>query len=378
MEHQNGGPVDHRYPHRGELIVLPGRSLQEALDNLGMSQAELALRAGLSKKTVNRIIQGHEPIGYDTAERLERVTGVPASLWNNLEAIYRGRLARLEAGERLARDRQWLEGVPLKELVRRGAIEEQADEVGWLQAALTFFGVHSPSAWDAIWASPQAAFRKSAAFEHDPKAVATWLRLGERAGRALECRPYDKEKFKEALAKVRALTLELPEVFVPRMKALCSGAGVAIVFVREIKGAPVSGAAYWLSPERAIVQMTLRGKCDDRFWFTFFHEAGHLLKHGKKEMFVDDDSTKGPEELEADRFAEDLLIPPGRAKKLPSLKGRQQIVDFAESVGIAPGIVVGRLQKMGLLGHQARENGLKRRLQWADELAEKGAEIALA
>src|SRR5689334_1719752 len=102
MRQEDRRPVDDRYPHQGELLVHPGATLQEALDNAGMTQAELALRAGLSKKTVNQIIQGHEPITYETAERLERVTGVPASLWNNLEAIYRGRLARLKERDRLA------------------------------------------------------------------------------------------------------------------------------------------------------------------------------------------------------------------------------------------------------------------------------------
>jgi HTH-type transcriptional regulator / antitoxin HigA len=375
MGREDSRPVNDRYPHQAELIVPPGATLQEALDNLAMSQAELALRTGLSKKTVNQIIGGHEPITYETAERLERVTGVPASLWNNLESTYRGRLARLKEKERLAQDRDWLQGIPVKQLVQRGVIEEQADEVGWVRALLTFFGVNSAGEWEALWASPEGAFRKSEVFNHDPKAVATWLRLGERVGRALVCPPYDKEKFKDSLTQIRALTVEPPEVFVPRMKGLCSAAGVAVVFVREIKGAPVSGAAYWLSSEKAIIQMTLRGRWEDRFWFTFFHEAGHILKHGKKEKFVDDDSQGDPQEEEANRFAEDSLIPPSRAKELPELKTRQRIVEFARSIGIAPGIVLGRLQKMDLLPHGTRDNDLKKRLRWVDEPSADGVEI---
>src|SRR5262249_5782490 len=121
-----------------------------------------------------------------------------------------------------------------------------------------------------------------------------------------------------------------------------------------------------------------RGKCDDRFWFTFFHEAGHILKHGKKEKFVDDDAQDNTQEQEANRFAEDLLIPPDRAKEVLRLKTRQQVVDFAASVGVAPGIIIGRLQKMGVLGHQTSENRLKRRLKWADNPSAEGAEITLA
>jgi HTH-type transcriptional regulator/antitoxin HigA len=366
--------LNDKYPHKAELIIPPGASLQEAIDNLGMSQADLALRTGLSKKTINQIIQGHEPISYETAERLERVTGVPASLWNNLEATYRGRLARQKEREQLARAGDWLRGFPIKELIERGVIQEP-DDGNLAQATLTFFGVNSPEEWEAVWSSPQAAFRKCAVFKNDPKAVATWLRLGERTGRTLPCAPFDKEKFKAALAQIRALTVERPEVFVPRMKELCAAAGVAFVLMREIKGAPVSGAAYWLSPERALIQMTLRGKADDRFWFTFFHEAGHILKHGKKEKFIDDDDEDSPQEREANRFAEDFLIPPARARELSGLNNRQQIVDFAKSAGIAPGIVVGRLQKLNLLGYQVRENDLKRGLKWVDEPKAGGVEI---
>jgi HTH-type transcriptional regulator / antitoxin HigA len=367
-------PINDKYPHQAELVVPPGATLQEALDNLGMSQADLALRTGLSKKTINQIIQGHEPISYETAERLERVTGVPASLWNNLEAIYRGRLARQKEREQLARAGDWLRGFPIKELLERRVIEDD-DAVSLARNTLTFFGVNSPGEWEAVWGSPQAAFRKCAVFANDPKAVATWLRLGERVGRTLPCAPYGKEKFRAALAQILALTVERPEFFVPRMKDLCAAAGVAFVLVREIKRAPVSGAAYWLSPERALIQMTLRGKSDDRFWFTFFHEAGHILKHGKKEKFVDDDYEDIPQEQEANRFAEDFLIPPARAKELSGLKNRQQITDFAKSVGIAPGIVVGRLQKLKMLGYQVRENDLKRGLKWVDEPMEGGVEI---
>jgi addiction module HigA family antidote len=378
MRHKNGKPVNTRFPHKAALAVAPGASLQEAIDNLGITQAELALRTGLSRKTVNQIIRGQEPITCDTAERLERVTGVPASLWNNMEAIYRGRLTRLKESERLAGDASWLKGFPMRELVERGAIEEQPDAVGWVRAALTFFGVNSAEEWRALWASPQAAFRKSPAFEHNPKAVATWLRLGEREARARACPPYDKEKFRQALQQVRALTIEHPSVYVPRIKDVCSAAGVAIVFVREIQGAPVSGAAYWLSPEKAIIQMTLRGKCDDRFWFTFFHEAGHILKHGKKEKFIDDDSQDNPREAEANRFAEDFLIPPEQAKVLTGLKTRQQIVNFAQAIGIAPGIVLGRLQNMKLLAHNTKDNDLKKRLKWVDGLSADSVEITLA
>lgn len=358
-----------RFAHEPDYIVAPGEVLQETIDALGMTQADLATRTGLSRKTINQIIQGQEPISVETALRLEKVTGTAASFWNNLEALYRERLAREAERERLAQDLAWLDTIPTKELIRRGVIEDQKDRVSLLLAVLRFFGVNSPAEWKEVWGNLGVAFRKSQAFQSRLGAVATWLRLGELEAQKMACRPFDKERFKAALAEIRRLTTEPPEVFVPRMQALCAAAGVAVVLVREIPGAPVSGAAYWLSPDKAVIQLTLRGKTNDLFWFAFFHEAGHVLKHGKKELFVDDGQEAGDqEEEEANRFATDYLIPRSRAPDLAGLRSREQIVAFARSVGVAAGVVLGRLQKEGLAPYQHRDSDLKVRLHWADDV----------
>ena len=140
---------------------------------------------------------------------------------------------------------------------------------------------------------------------------------------------------------------------------------MAVVLVPEIKGAPVSGAAKWLSPRKAMIGLNLRGKSNDRFWFSFFHEAGHLLLDSKKETYIDVDSTNDPREQQANQFAANFLIPPARAGELPRLHSSADVEAFARSIGLAPGIVVGRLQHDGTIGfHQL--NGLKTWLEWTD------------
>jgi hypothetical protein len=158
--------------------------------------------------------------------------------------------------------------------------------------------------------------------------------------------------------------VEAPEVCLPKLTERCAAAGVAVVFTPEIKGAPVSGATQWLTPDKALLQLSLRYKTNDHFWFSFFHEAGHILKHGKKEKFVEDGGDDGAKEAEANRFAEDFLIPRERLADLQELRTREQILEFAGSVGIAPGIVLGRLQKMGAIDHGCRDNSLKERYRW--------------
>lgn len=353
-----------RYAYDPDYAVPPGRTLQETIEPLGIDQRELSKRAGLSPKHVNQIIKGIAPITQDTAIRLERVTGVPARMWNKLEANYREQLARLEERDKLQRDLEWLKEIPTTELIERGAIEPQDDKAALLEAVLRFFGVASVDAWKKGWEMPQFAFRKSPAFKGKPGAMATWLRLCELEARELECEPFDRTAFKSALRAIRALTVEKPDVFVPAMVEQCAEAGVAVVLVPEIKGAPVSGAAKWLTPEKAIIGLTLRGKSNDRFWFTFFHEGGHILNDSKKETYIDVEHEDDLREQAANQFAATILIPASYNRGLPGLTKYAAVEAFAKRIGIAPGIVVGRLQREGIIDYR-QFNGLKQQLRWA-------------
>jgi addiction module HigA family antidote len=353
-----------RYPFTPDYAVPPGETLQETIDTFGMTQRDLALRTGMAPKTINEIIKGKAPITPDTAVLLERVTSVPARMWNNLEVNYREQLAKIIDRERLEADLGWLKTIPTKELIARGAIDEQPDKVSLLHAALQFFGVSSSAAWRDLWMQPNAAFRKSARFKAEPGATATWLRLGELEAQKIKTKPYDKAKFRAILCKIRGLTMEPPEVFEPRMVELCASAGVAVVFVREIKKCPASGVARWLTARKALIQLSLRYKTEDQFWFSFFHESGHILNDPKKEVYIDDgDDGDDEREERANRFAAATLIPPQHADVLEALKSKQAVVRFAKSIGISPGIVVGRLQKEGIVPY-THLNGLKQRFEW--------------
>jgi addiction module HigA family antidote len=353
-----------RYPYEPDYAVPPGQTLQETIHAQGIDQRELAVRTGLSAKHVNQIIKGVAPITHDTAIRLERVTGIPARMWNNLEANYQELRARLAEKERMANDLEWLSTISTKELIERGVIEESADKMSLLQAVLAFFGVASVEAWKGGWSKHQFAFRKSPTFKGEDGAMATWLRLGELEAQKVQCKPFDKSAFRAALDKIRTLTVKDPDVFVPRMTAFCAACGVALVLVPEIKGAPVSGAAKWLTANKAMICLNLRGKRNDRFWFTFFHEAGHILNDSKKETYIDVDYQDDLREQNANRFAANLLIPEDCEEVLRELQSYQSVEAFADEIGIAPGIVVGRLQCKGIIPY-SHLNKLKVRLDWA-------------
>ena len=286
-------------------------------------------------------------------------------MWNNLEMNYRERLARVQDQERLTADLDWLKMIPTSELIKRGDISHQPNRMSLLRATLGFFGVSSTQVWKEYWQNPAAAARKSRAFAANPGAVAAWMRLGELQAQKVTCQPYDKSKFKTVLEDIRELTIQPPEQFIPKMNELCASAGVALVLVPEMKGAPLSGLTRWLTPGKAMIQLSLRYKADDQFWFSFFHEAGHVLNDRKKEVFIHDHDANGPEEQTANQFAAEFLIPSKHMSELRSLKTTTAVVAFARRLGIAPGIVVGRLQKEGIIAYSYL-NRLKRRFVWSN------------
>jgi HTH-type transcriptional regulator/antitoxin HigA len=137
-----------------------------------------------------------------------------------------------------------------------------------------------------------------------------WLQIGENESTPLECAPYEQSLFIQALTEIRQLTVLEPEGFYPRMVKLCGDSGVALVMVEELRGTHIHGAARWLNPHKALIQLSLRGKRNDLFWFSFFHEAAHILKGSRKHVFVDEENgATGEDEQIADELASEILIP---------------------------------------------------------------------
>lgn len=346
----------------------PGESLLDVLEERGMNQRELAERMGRPIKTISAIVNGKAAITPETALQFERVLGTPAHFWTQREASYREAIARNQEGARLKKYTVWLDRLPLRELRRFGGVSRSRDKIQLVQEVLAFFGVASPDEWRQVYMVPQAQFRRHQPNKGDPAAIALWMRLGELQAQQQECRPYNRDGFLAALGEIRTLTVEPAEAFEPRMMELCADVGVAVAFVPAIPRARVSGVTRWLTKDKALIQLSLFGKANDRLWFTFFHEACHVVSHGKREVFLEvNGGTVSPEEAEADRFAAELLIPRHQAKRLPFLGADSAaVVAFAEELGIHPGIVVGRMQHEGILPH-THLNKLKARFEWADD-----------
>jgi len=355
--------------YKPDVVLPPGVTLQETIDTLGMTKAELAERIGMTPKGIGDIINNGKSITTRTALQLEKALGIPAGFWNNLERHYREHLARVEEKQRLGNWVDWLKELPVRAMIKAGLIQPSKDKTELVEQVLKFFGVASPEQWKELWLSPEATYRKARVFNLKPEANAVWLRRGELQAQKIQCEPYDKEagSFKAALKEIRRLTQTSPQEFQQNAGRLCAQAGVAVVFTPPIAGAPVYGVARWLTPDKALIQLSLRGKWEDMLWFTFFHEAAHILLHGKSEVFVDDMKHSDEYEEEANRFASDYLIPPNKYKEFVDKTSgftSSAIMKFADSIDISPAVVVGRLRHDKYL-EMKKFNYLRRRFEFA-------------
>jgi HTH-type transcriptional regulator/antitoxin HigA len=360
-----------------DSVSPPGETLLEAIQDRGLSQADLARRMGRPHKTINEIIQGKAAITPDTAIQLEHVLDIPAHFWGNRQQQFDQHVARVRETERLAGYTEWSKRFPVAAMARCGWINSHTRTVDQTAELLKFFGVASPSQWTELSARMAASFRQSKTHPSELEHISAWLRQGELVASRLSLPAFDRDAFRALLvSSIRGLTREAPAVFQTSLPGMCAQVGVAVAFVPELPKARVSGATRWLAPDRALIQLSLRYKTDDHLWFTFFHEAGHIIEHGKRDIFLETpgEAEDGHQETEADAFAADTLIPPDAldaflasipAGRFPS---KSAIASFAESIGIAPGIVVGRLQHDRLPSDSplpySHYNDLKRHFEW--------------
>ncbi len=358
--------IEARSQYEPDIAIPPGDTLRETLEALQMSQAELARRTGRPKKTINEIVKGKGAITPDTAIHLQKALGVPARFWNNLERNYQEDLARLRAESDLQAQLKQAQIYPYNEMAKLGWLPKTRDRLVRARELLSFLGVTS---FDAEPVRPQVAYRLSKGRRPSTEAIRAWLRKGELDARSVKTAPFSESAFRDALAGIRRLTREPPEKFQGKVRSLCASCGVALVFVPHLCGTYAHGAVRWLSSNRALIQLSIRYKYDDIFWFSFFHEAGHILLHNKTTIFIEiDSSPKTEEEIQADRFAANTLIPASVYRQFVSRSrfSRAIVEEFARKIGVAPSIVVGRLHHDKKIP-QSYLNGMRTRFAWTIE-----------
>lgn len=336
-----------------EYVIAPGETLLELLETNCMTQLDLANKTGITKKTINEIIKGKAPITPATALKLEYVFNIRASFWNNLESDYRESLERKKDMDSIIEDEKYLINIPYLEMSKRNwdYIEKTKDPIEKVINLRKFFGVASLSFDTEL--KKKLAFRKKDNENFSLESLYCFLRYGEIESNKDKYPKFNTELLKEKVKEIRLLANTSFLENLHNIKEILRDCGVSLVYEPHLPHTYINGVSYKISCDKAIIMISDRGKRDDILWFTLFHEIAHLIKHSKKEIFIDDDNIDKTEiELEADNYAKNILIKDTEYNNFikNNKYTEKQIKDFAKANNVNTGIIIGRLQKDGIVG----------------------------
>lgn len=336
------------------IAVPPGETIREQLENRGMSQKEFALRMGMSEKHMSHLINGKVELTPEVSLRLESVLGIPAKFWTNLESVYRERLARVNEELEFERDREIAQKFPYAKLATLGWVPSTRKMEEKVKNLRTYFGVARLEILDTLRV-PGIAYRKMGENETSDYALAAWAQRARIEARDIAASPINIKHLKECIPEIRMLTIREPHVFCRELHRILAECGIIIIFLPHISGSFLHGASF-VDGNHIVLGLTVRGKDADKFWFSLFHELYHIIEG----HIYDFCETSEEQEVLADEFARDTLIPMKQYQKFVSQgdMSAQAICNFAEQVGVAPCIILGRLQKENIVPYNWHQ-GLK-------------------
>ncbi len=323
------------------IATPPGATIREQLEDRGMSQKEFALRMNMSEKHISRLINGEVQLTPDVALRLEMVLGLPASFWSHLEMIYSEKLTKVQAENEMDEDIETVKKIPYNEMAKHGWVETTRDSRERVLYSRKFFEVVR---LDLVKKPliPGIACRKLGEGEKSDYALIAWAQKAKLDARSISVDSINLERLKTLTPEIRRMTTMNPAEFCPVLREKLAECGIALVFLPHIGGSFLHGASFYDGP-KIVIGMTVRGKDADRFWFSLFHEIGHVVLGHINQA----EGTTDADETAADNFARDALIPFEAFRDFTAINcfDKASVISFARRIGIDAGIVVGRLQK---------------------------------
>jgi len=345
----------------------PGDTIADILNENNISLKKFSCRMEYTSAYTRKLLNGRVSITDEIAGNLAHALGTSKTFWMNRESQYREDLILNK--EMVQEKKEWLRKLPLSDMTKFGWIAPSKALADKEDSCLQFFDSNNVEDWYEMYNDllMSTSFRTSASFDSQPESVVTWIRQGMVESKKLKTKSWSIRNLKEILSLIKPLTrIKDPQKFIPQLQNLFSRCGVAIAIVPAPAKCRASGATYFMSAKKPLLLLSFRHLTDDHFWFSLFHEVGHLMLHGNKSLFLEGlDKCSSVEEKEADNFAAEILI---SSKYRPELKKQnakewRNIVRFAKKIGISPGIVVGQLQYMGIIKY-SQLNKLKVRYKW--------------
>ncbi len=331
-----------------EDVIFPGETIKELLEINNLTQEDFARKMKINLKTANELINGKGVITNETAFKLGVIFDLPASFWNNLEFNYRAQLKEIEEEEKIKQEYEVIKDV-YNEIAKRNWVPKTSNKMERVQNIKKYLRITDFENIDEEYS--KIACRRSTIKNFSKINLLLWVQYALRESTKLEVEKFDKEKILSSIEDIKRLTMyedqkqarkELQQWGIER--------GIVIIYNSMLKNTAIQGIAKWLTPEKALIQLSDRRKRVDTFWFTFMHELGHLLYGRKKDCYLEtDDILLNQEEEIANEFAKNKLV--NRKQYNELLKNiiitndvEKDIIEFANKNNIAPDIVVGLLE----------------------------------
>lgn len=334
----------------------PGYYIADIIEDMEISQAEFAARMGTTAKTLSQLLNGQANISNDLAKKLSVMMGTSVEVWLNLQNTYDQKLIEIQQSKDFDAQSEIIKQIDYKYFVKVAGLAVTRNTKEKVANLCKYFKVADLR----IMLEPDflVNFRASPSYNSEKNIINSraWIQTAMNVSRNIETKPYNAVKLKEYLPELKSMTIQKPEVFLPRMREIFAECGVAFVLLPHLKNSGVNGAVKWVTEERVVLAMNNRGLDADKFWFSLFHEIKHVLQQKLKTVFVSSTTDEmininNHLEEEADKFAKNYLIAPSDLKHFSPSKytSDDEIIKFAEQIGIHPGIVAGRLQHDGII-----------------------------
>lgn len=353
----------------------PGETITRLMARREIDASELADAMGMSSNDFEALIKGHRRLTEEDASFLAANLGSTPRFWLSRDAAYVLDMARTEVGGSESSETSWLASMPTSSMRKFGWVTRENRAKDRLrEEILAFFDCTTIREWGERYSSGvgAVAFRTSVSLESDGMATLVWLRAGELATADRKLPKFDAAAFKKMLPGLKKLSsFKRPSALLSRLIERCGDVGVAVATVRSPVGCRASGASWFNATGNPIILLSFRHMAEDHFWFTFFHEAAHVVLHGLNHIDGDGGTTMGndteKQEREANEFAEEVLFPSELRAELDKRGyGAKAIRDIARAADVTPGIIVGQLEKAGLVRH-GQLNYLRHRYRWGDD-----------
>jgi addiction module HigA family antidote len=329
----------------------PGYYVAEIIEDMGVTQAEFAVRMGTTSKTLSQLVNGQANISNDLAQKLSTMLGTSIEFWLNLQTAFDEKV--IEINKEKATDEQAeivavIDYSYFVKLANLPAVRTVREKIDNLCSYFRISDLRILRQNDFL-----VNFRTGIATVEDKNIINSraWLQTALNVASGIETAPFNADKLKAYVPEIRTMTLQNPEVFLPRLKEIFSECGVAFVLLPYLKNSGINGAVKWINQDRVVLAMNDRRLNADTFWFSLFHEIKHVLQQKTKTVFVSSSKQEMKEmdeklEEEADIFAQNTLIPIRDYRQFNPSKytSDAEIIAFAKKIGIHPGVVAGRLQ----------------------------------